>query len=338
MKPILLCSLVALFFIGCAATDPTDAVMTNLDNGYLEREDVQSFIAELEAEGLDRTVIETALGEAKYQQGIIDAISRPAERTLTWASYQDIFLTDRRRDQGVEFIQEHRDTFTRAEEVYGVPAEVIAAIIGVETFYGRIKGRHRVIDALATLGFDYPPRAKFFRSELKEFFYLVSEEGKAPTEPVGSYAGAMGFGQFISSSYRNYAVDFDGDGIRDIWNNPVDAIGSVANYLAKHRWQRDQPVVVAVTYDGESSEVFNESLKPSRTIADTEAMGMVTGLDRSANEMVSPMRLSGKKGDEYWIGFNNFYVITRYNHSKLYAMAVWQLSEQIRAALPKENS
>ena len=305
----------------------------DLSKRYLEREDVQVFIAEMVDEGFERSALEAVFENAAYQQGIIDAISRPAERVLTWDTYQDIFLTERRVREGQAFIEQYRDTFTRAEETFGVPTEIIAAIIGVETFYGRIKGKHRVIDALSTLAFDYPPRSKFFRSELKEFFYLTREEQKSPLEPVGSYAGAMGYGQFISSSYRNYAVDFDGDGIRDIWNNPVDAIGSVANYLARHKWQAGESIVAVATgeFDG-TADYFNESLKPSRAVSELQQNGM-TGIDRQADELVSPMRLQGKKGDEFWIGFNNFYVITRYNHSKLYAMAVFQLSEQIQTAM-----
>lgn len=323
-----------LLLLGCAGQQPSVAepgTSATEPLPYLARAEVQSFVDELVAEGFARSELEAALAEANYQQNIIDAISKPAERTLNWASYQDIFLTERRVSQGQRFLQKHQATFARAEAEYGVPAEVVAAIIGVETFYGRIKGRHRVIDALATLAFDYPPRSKFFRSELKEFFYLTREEQKSPLEPVGSYAGAMGYGQFISSSYRNYAVDFDGDGIRDIWENPVDAIGSVANYLARHRWQAGEPIVVPVAYAGDDAPMFNESLKPSRSLAETRALGLDTGLQRADEELVSPMRLEGKKGDEYWIGFNNFYAITRYNHSKLYAMAVFQLSEQLNS-------
>ena len=322
--------LATVFLVGCVSSD----IEADASKDYIAREVVQDFVEEMVDEGFDRAVLESAFSDAKYQQGIVDAISRPAERTLTWASYQDIFLTSRRAKLGQEFVQEHKETFQRAEQTYGVPVEIIAAIIGVETFYGRIKGKHRVIDSLSTLAFDYPPRAKFFRSELKQFFYLVREEKKSALEPVGSYAGAMGYGQFISSSYRNYAVDFDGDGIRDIWDNPIDAIGSVANYLSRHRWQAGEPIVARANgnFDG-SSEWFNESLKPSRTLKDLATFGVSTEFAPSEGGMVSPMRLMGKKGDEYWIGFNNFYVITRYNHSMLYAMAVFQLSEQIQSAL-----
>ncbi|MFT5562896.1 MAG: membrane-bound lytic murein transglycosylase B, partial [Litorivivens sp.] len=240
----------------------------------------------------------------------------------------------RRVKAGVEFIDTHRDAFEAAEVKYGVPIPVIASIIGVETLYGRITGKYRVIDSLSTLAFDYPPRSKFFRSELKEFFRLAREEGQSVLEPLGSYAGAMGYGQFISSSYRNYAVDFDGDGIRDIWNNPVDAIGSVANYLSRHGWQRGGLVTVPARLDREvMDDVFNVALKPNRTVADLSTLGVQTDILLEGSFEVSPMMLEGKAGQEYWLGLKNFYVITRYNHSKLYAMAVFQLSEQIKQSL-----
>ena len=183
-----------------------------------------------------------------------------------------------------------------------------------------------MLDALVTLAFDYPPRATFFRKELYEFLMLVREERQDITDLRGSYAGAMGYGQFISSSYRRYAVDFDGDGIRDIWRNPVDAIGSVANYLSEHGWSSGQ-VVVRIDVEDIDESIFNVSLKPNVTAADLEKFGI--SVAASGKEPLSPMKFSGKQGSEYWLGFNNFYVITRYNHSKLYAMAVFQLSEEL---------
>lgn len=306
------------------------------DSGYLAKPEVRAFISEMVDEGFEREFLERAFEAAQYQQNIIDSISRPAERTLTWATYQDIFLSKRRADAGTAFIAEHMATFERAEQTYGVPVHVIAAIIGVETFYGRITGKHRVIDSLSTLAFDYPPRSKFFRSELKEFFRLVREEQQDPITPLGSYAGAMGYGQFISSSYRHYAVDFDGDGIRDIWNNPVDAIGSVANYLSRHGWQANEAIIEPARLDKEIIDpaLFNQSLKPYSTLGELAKAGVSIDLDLDADTAVTPTRLMGKEGEEYWIGLKNFYVITRYNHSKLYAMAVFQLSERIKASLP----
>ncbi len=301
---------------------------------YADRAEVKAFIAEMVAEGFDEDELQRAFADASYKQSIIDAISRPAERVLTWDSYQDIFLTDTRVEKGQQFIAEHKQAFAAAEAKYGVPAEVIAAIIGVETLYGKIKGNYRVIDSLSTLAFDYPPRSKFFRSELKQFFTLVKEENQSPLAPMGSYAGAMGYGQFISSSYRHYAVDFDQDGVRDIWNNPTDAIGSVANYLAEHGWQAGQDVVLrAQLASPVDDELFNRGLAPDTRVASLTALGVTTAKSLPADLIVTPTLLNGKEGKEYWLGLQNFYVITRYNHSKLYAMAVFQLSERIKKGL-----
>jgi membrane-bound lytic murein transglycosylase B len=299
------------------------------------REDVKKFISELaDEEGFDPKVLTQVFSQAKYKQKIVDAISRPAERTLNWREYQDIFLTERRVREGKKFMAEHEATLARAYSQHGVPPEIVAAIIGVETMYGSITGNYRVIDSLSTLAFDYPPRGKFFRSELKQFFLLAREEGQNPLEPKGSYAGAMGYGQFISSSYRAYAVDFDGDGVRDIWHNPVDAIGSVANYLSRHGWRKGEAVTqkVDVQNPGEPLEdLFNVKLAVSSDVAQLTELGVLLSENLAQTTMVSPMRLLGKNGYEYWLGLQNFYVITRYNHSKLYAMAVFQLSERLKA-------
>ena len=297
---------------------------------YAERDEVKAFVAELAAEeGFNERELMSIFRHAEYKQKIIDAISRPAERTLNWDEYQDIFLTQRRVEGGIRFMHDNHEALAAAEEKYGVPPVIITAIIGVETMYGRITGGYRVLDALSTLSFDYPPRARFFRKELKQFILLAREEKQMITDLKGSYAGAMGLGQFIPSSYRAYAVDFDGDGFRDIWNNPTDAIGSVANYLSRHGWQRGHDVTLRVDGNGVPGDVFNVSLKPSRSVGELRDLGLQeASLDN--DEMVSPMRLVGKEGNEYWLGQKNFYVITRYNHSKLYAMAVYQLSEGLR--------
>ena len=293
---------------------------------YSSRDDVREFIKSLVIENFSESELLKVFTEAEYKQNIIEAISRPAEKVLAWSDYQDIFLREPRISAGKRFMETYDEPLQRAFEEYGVPPALVTAVIGVETMYGRYLGDYRVLDALVTLAFDYPPRATFFRKELYEFFLLVREEKQEITDLKGSYAGAMGYGQFISSSYRRYAVDFDGDDIRDIWRNPVDAIGSVANYLSEHGWSNGQ-VVVRVDVDDIDESIFNVSLKPSITIADLEKFGVSVAASR--NERVSPMKLLGKQGSEYWLGFNNFYVITRYNHSKLYAMAVFQLSEAL---------
>ncbi len=299
---------------------------------YADRPEVHEFVRELADEGgFDERELLSIFSHAEYKQNIIDAISRPAEKTLNWAEYQDIFLTERRTTSGIAFMAENSEALQAAYETYGVPPVIITAIIGVETMYGRITGGYRVLDALSTLAFDYPPRAKFFRGELKEFILLAREEKQMITDLTGSYAGAMGLGQFIPSSYRAYAIDFDGDGFRDIWNNPTDAIGSVANYLHVHGWQRNAEITRVVDAGQAPAALFNVSLKPSSTAGALREQGLGSALEGlDDEEKVSPMRFEGKQGKEYWVGLNNFYVITRYNHSKLYAMAVFQLSEGLK--------
>ena len=308
---------------------------------YGERPEVLAFIDELVAsEGFARDELKATLSGAKYQQSIIDAISRPAEKRLTWAQYRRIFIVKRRIEGGVAFMAEHRDVLARAEAKYGVPPEVVAAVIGVETMYGRIMGNYRVLDALATLGFDYPPRSTFFRKQLREFMILAREEQQNPESLKGSYAGAMGYGQFIPSSYRDFAVDFDGDGVRDIWKNTTDAIGSVANYLSVHGWRKGAPVTTVATWTGRDDEIFKRGLKPELTVAELRGKGFYAngrhreGVDPADGERATAMKLEGSAGDEYWIGLHNFYVITRYNHSHMYAMAVFQLSQELRTSSP----
>ncbi|MBX3708025.1 MAG: lytic murein transglycosylase B [Pseudomonadales bacterium] len=304
---------------------------TTAQADYLVRQEVRDYMAELAAEhgfGLDE--LETLLGRAERKQNILDAISRPAERVLKWHEYRDIFLKEPRVSQGLEFWAENAETLERAQLRYGVPPEYVVAIIGVETRYGRITGSYRVLDALMTLGFDYPPRAGFFRSELTHFLLLAREEGFNPLELKGSYAGAMGYGQFIPSSFRAYAVDFDGDGRRDIWSNRVDAIGSVANYFARHGWTADAPVAIRVDVSGAGTgAVTNDTLDLRHTVGSLRELGI--RIDDVAAEAPAVLyQMDGVDGDEYWVGLGNFYVITRYNRSRLYALAVHQLAEEIR--------
>jgi len=221
-----------------------------VNKSYANREEVIAFANELaESEGFKAEGLLTVFRQAQYKQSIIDAISRPAEKVLTWSEYQDIFLTRSRIVAGNKFMMENKEALQRAYQEYGVPPVIITAIIGVETMYGKNRGNYRVLDALSTLAFDYPPRSSFFRSELRHFLLLVREENPTLVDVKGSYAGAMGYGQFIPSSYRHYAVDFDGDGVRDIWNNPTDAIGSVANYIAEHGWRKADLIVVRAHYN-----------------------------------------------------------------------------------------
>jgi len=285
--------------------------------------------------GFERAALTELLAEAQSRGEIIERISRPAERTLTWAEYRRIFLGADRVADGARFVAEHRETLARAEATFGVEPIYVAAILGVETRYGRFKGDWPVLDALYTLGFDYPPRARFFRSELEAFLLLAREEGKDPRELTGSYAGAMGWGQFISSSYRAYAVDFDDDGVRDIWANPLDAVGSVANYFAEHRWQAGAEVLRDVEVDDPAAiaEFTNAGLELGTTVGALAALG-VRGLDDLAPDTPAGVwRVEAENGERFVVTFGNFYTITRYNRSHLYAMAIEDLARAIEVAL-----
>ena len=302
-------------------------------DSFLEREEVRGFIDEMvQRHDFDRAELETLFGAAQRQQGIIDAISRPAERVLTWGEYREIFLDDARIEQGVAFWAEHGDVLARAEADFGVPPEVIVAIIGVETRYGRHKGRWRVLDALSTLAFDYPPRASFFRRELEQFLLLVREEDRPAVDLMGSYAGAMGYGQFIPSSYRAYAIDFTGNARRDIWDDVEDAIGSVANYLKVHGWRDGDEVTRPVRLGSEDvTALVNSSLRPDTSVGALRGFG-VSGLDGLPDAAVATLiELEARDGLLHFVGLQNFYAITRYNHSRLYAMAVHDLSQAVLA-------
>jgi len=289
----------------------------------------------VQEEGFDRAQLQRVFAAAERQQSILEAIARPAEKTKPWYEYREIFLNEKREQQGREFIAEHRETLVRAEQTYGVPSEIIAAIIGVETYYGRIAGSYRVIDALSTLAFDYPKRSEFFTKELKNYLILTRDQGFDPLELKGSYAGAMGYGQFMPSSYRSYAVDFDGDEVADIWNNPVDAIGSVANYFSRHGWRKDEPVVFAADAPATVAEDWfvrtRADLKPVRTVAEFAEAGIVARQQLDPQALATAMKFELRDGYEYWLGLHNFYVITRYNHSAMYAMSVYQLSLRLGA-------
>lgn len=307
-------------------------------DNYAEHPAALAVIDELVAEeGFEREELLAVFAEAKRKDKILEAMSRPAEKVKPWHEYRAIFLTEQREKEGVAFFEKHRETFMRAEKEFGVPAEVILAIIGVETYYGRISGGYRVLDALSTLAFDYPRRSPFFTSELKHYLILIRDQGFEPQDMVGSYAGAMGFGQFMPSSYRSYAIDFDGDDVIDIWNNPVDAIGSVANYFVRHGWRSGAPVVFAADAGAavadENFVQTRKDLKPVRTVADFKVLGVTPREPLPADAMATAMKFELEDGFEYWLGLHNFYVITRYNHSAMYAMSVYQLSQRLAGRL-----
>lgn len=307
--------------------------------GYVQHPLAQKLIAEMVAEDdFSQAELEALFAEAEKKQSILDAISRPAEGTLQWKSYRKIFLDGKRAGKGVDFWQKNQAALDEASEKYGVPPEIIVAIIGVETRYGRIMGSYRVLDALSTLAFDYPKRSKFFTKELKHYLRLTREQQQDPLALKGSYAGAMGYGQFMPSSFRAYAVDFDGDKIADIWKNKRDAIGSVANYFKNHGWRTGEPVVARAALEQNfQGELANQSLKPKYTVASLREAGFTPLIDVPGDYTSSLVKLEGAKGTEYWLGLHNFYVITRYNHSRMYAMAVYQLAQKIRQQYDAAN-
>ena len=269
---------------------------------------------------------------AERKDAILEAIARPAEKRLSWGEYRKLFITPSRIDGGVAFWRKNARDLDRAASTYGVAPEVVVAIIGVETRYGDNMGSYRVIDALSTLAFDYPPRGAFFASELEQFLVMAREQGFDPLGLKGSYAGAMGMGQFIPSSFRAYAVDFDADGHADIWNSRADAIGSVANYFSKHGWEHGAQVVVpARAVAAVDTGRMNPGLEPTVRAGELARLGVAAAAPLPADQMVLPLMLDGASSTEYWLGLHNFYVITRYNRSPLYAMAVHQLSQEIRS-------
>lgn len=302
-----------------------------LAGGYTQHPLAQELMAEMRDEfGFTDEHLQQVFAEAHKQQAILDAISRPAERVKPWKDYRPIFLTRARIDKGLEFWRANSEALARAEQQYGVPAEFIVAIIGVETLYGGNTGRYRVLDALSTLAFDYPPRAPFFRGQLKQFLLLTREEQLEPTSLTGSYAGAMGLPQFMPGSFRAYAVDFNGDGKINIWTEPADAIGSVANYFIEHGWQPGEKVVVRASLNGsDAQQGLTGGLDPKLNMKELKALGWSAQTPIKNKTRVTAFRFEGEQGSEYWIGLPNFHAITRYNRSEMYAMAVTQLAEAL---------
>jgi len=285
--------------------------------------DVDAFITQVSTEHeLDPKWVRDILAQANHQQSIINAMNKPAEKTLKWYQYRKIFITDKRIKEGVDFWQTYQPILKEISQKSGVPIEIIVAIIGVETFYGRIKGNYKVIDALYTLAFDYPRRSKFFTSELKHFLLLAQEHHIDPLLAKGSYAGAMGYGQFMPSSYRAYAKDYENDNKIDLINNPKDAIASVANYLAEHKWLNGGSILKKTT--AAKNNIKYNQLK-------THLLDQQSGLKHTLLELELE-----DNSKEYWAGYQNFYVISRYNHSHMYVMAVFQLAELIKDKYTQE--
>jgi len=313
---------------------PASLLSANTSGFDTNNKAIKTFINDMVKEHkFDNSELKTLLGKARLHQSILDAISRPAE-SKPWHQYRPIFLTNDRIKGGVKFWKTHQDILRQAEKKYQVPAPIITAIIGVETRYGRHIGRYPVLDSLATLAFAYPPRSRFFRSELEQYLLMTREEKLDPLKQMGSYAGAMGMPQFISSSFRSYAIDFDNSGHRDLWDSPADVIGSVANYFYRHGWKHSQPIVQRVQVKGEAYRKFlKKGLKPSSTVDEMRKHGVIIPAETAGDQKAILLELEGKSGTEHWLGLHNFYVISRYNHSALYSLAVYQLSREIMAEM-----
>lgn len=292
----------------------------------------RDFVARMVSKhGFDAQDVERTLAKAEIQEKILETIARPAERVLPWHEYRAIFLTPERIAAGVEFWNAHADDIAAASERYGVAPEIVVAILGIETYFGRRMGSWRVLDALATLAFAYPPRASFFASELESFLLLGREEGIEIFDQLGSYAGAMGAGQFIPSSFRAYAVDGNGDGRRDLWHDQQDILASVANYFKAHGWREGGLVAERVDIgDGWSGHVPENQMDLNHTVGALRRLGYVLPADRDDDTKATVLGLEGPNGEtEYWVGYHNFRVITRYNRSVMYALAAHELSRAI---------
>lgn len=325
---------------------------------YSKHPEAQDVINTLVKEhGFDESYLVKTLQTAKKQEQILKSMSSPAEFTWTWDRYKKLFLEKQRISNGKKFIKENFDLFQQVENDFGVPKEIITSILGVETRYGKIQGSYRVLDSLATLGFDFPRRSKFFKSELIQFFLLARENNLDINSVQGSYAGAMGYGQFISSSYRAYAVDYDGDGYADLFNSVPDAVASIANYLQKHGWRRNGNIVREVemnqvnkTYQHQSNVSkfiplqFTEGLEEKYIIKNGDSLLSIAinnGLELKQLMTINNIKdknlirsgqtiILNKPKDLYFIGDDNFIAITKYNRSHFYAKAVYDLSLEFK--------
>ncbi len=311
---------------------PLSVQATKLDKGdYRYRADVENFIRKVAATSdySEAELIEL-FSQVKNQRDLFERMDKPAEK-LEWHQYRKIFLTDKRINAGIKFWKENRELISQVEKTFKVPAEIIVAIVGVETFYGVYKGKSPVFDTLVTFAFDYPKRAEFFTRELEQFL-ILSKENQLDTRAVmGSYAGAMGMPQFIASSYRNYALDGDGDGKANLFDSLADIMISVANYFKKHGWVEGQPITYPISLQKEKTKIDIEpAMKPNHVWKDLSAAGFKSKTPLDGDLKVALLKFEQQDHTEYWVGLQNFYVITRYNHSPLYAMAVYQLSQKLK--------
>lgn len=329
-------TLLRTILLACAAASAQAAGPAD----FAARPEVRAFIREMvEQHRFVQHELEFVFSRARREPAILEAIQPPTPQARRpWDAYRAIFVNDRRIQAGAEFWRRHGGALERAQREYGVAAEIIVSILGIETFYGRNTGRWRVVDALATLAFDYPPRAGFFRSELANYLRLARDSGIDVFAVRGSYAGAIGIPQFMPGSYLRFAVDFDGDGAVDLRASAADAIGSVANFLKQHGWQADAPVVAAASVSGDGYKAFADgSVEPKHPAAELAKAGVrFDGVPPEAHAALIELD-NGEAPPEYRLGLANFYVLTRYNRSSFYAAAVADLAAALRAALQPEG-
>ncbi|MFK8015163.1 MAG: lytic murein transglycosylase B [Gammaproteobacteria bacterium] len=311
------------------------AAMSSAQAYDIKRADLRAFAELMQREhGLNEDAVLGVLSQAVSKESILKAISRPAEKSKPWHEYQKIFINQKRIDNGIAFYRKHASSLERVARETGVPAEIIVSIIGIETNYGRITGSYRVLDALSTLAFDYPPRSEFFTRELENFFLLTREEQVDILTVKGSYAGAMGAAQFMPSSYRLYATDGDDDGRRDLWGSWEDAFTSIAHYFLDHGWRPGQPSAAPATADRNTARILESKiLTPAYRLGFLREQGVEfeTTLDDNDIGTLIPYELAD--GDEHLLGFHNFFVITRYNRSRMYARCVLNLGAAVAAGI-----
>ena len=303
------------------------------------KSEVEKFISQMvRLHKFDESALRQMLSQVKSNENVVKAINAPAT-SKPWYEFRNIFVTPTRTSGGVEFWNANSDQLKRARDTYGVPEEIIVAIIGVETIYGKRTGSFKVIEALYTLAFDMPERATYFRAELEQFLLLARENGMDPSMVKGSFAGAIGMPQFMPTSYRRFAVDFDSDGKIDLWESVPDIIGSVANYLQYFGWAAGQPIVVPARISGtEYKDIVEKGFKPHLTLAQMLPKGVEPTETVPSDLAAGLFALDIEQGQEYWLALNNFYVITRYNRSKNYAMAVYQLANAIARERESQTS
>ncbi|MEW5839163.1 MAG: lytic murein transglycosylase B [Pseudomonadota bacterium] len=348
MKPTLLLRRAALLGVLLALSPLPMACATAANTELVQRDDVREFAREVsQRNGLDQGEVLAILAQAQIQESIIAAMDRPAE-SKAWYQYRPIFVNEKRIADGAAFMREHAAKLSELEQKYGVPSEILVAIVGVETGYGRNVGKYSVLDALVTLSFEYPRRAPFFRKELEQFILLARDENVSVSNAKGSYAGAMGLPQFMPSSYRQWAVDGDGDSKRDLWGSTDDVLASVANYFVEHGWQRGGSVIVPLSMPeslletpGRFEAMLNRGrdLAAKTTLGELRALGVGVPIAQGRDDLpIMLIPLQEEDDLRYMGGLPNFFVITRYNHSAHYALAVWELAQAIRQRSQNQGS